>query len=79
MTALKKDNIKHKFTEDLVKKILYVVEERPPALTEWEKDVINDRFKAFQTYGMGAVITKSQVKTIDFIYLKVKASKLCHL
>ncbi len=58
--------------EKVLEQMDFILEKRPDNLTQWEKDLINDRFEAFKHYGSSLNITEAQAKSIGIIHKKVK-------
>ena len=50
----------------------FILESRPQILTQWEKDLVNDRLEQFKKCGSGFRITTKQAESIKQIVLKVK-------
>ncbi len=62
--------------DELQDAILRLVELRPDYLTEFEKNLVNDRLKAIQDYKDNAVVTKRQKDILWAIVRKVKRTEL---
>lgn len=58
-------------SEKTINRVLFL-HARQEQLTDWEKDLVADRFEALKKYKTSAVATKKQVYQIGQIYKKLK-------
>ena len=68
---------KPRFDSFAAERIVYLGENLD-CLTDWEKEFVADRLRAFATFEYKAVLWPKQLRILNDIYLKVRSKDLVH-
>jgi len=57
---------------DTQQQLLFILDTRPPTLTQFERDIVNDKLAALQKFGGKSQMTQKQKDIIQSIYIKAR-------